>query len=124
MPVVRFGDNLTLVTQQGNTASIKTDPYPLGAFNQADVRVNVEVLDQAAGGAQVDVKCEASNDGQTFLAYNPLDVLAIVAPGVSTSQGGAPFAFIRFVIELTTAGGAAGDMAWTTLDMHVNFTQT
>ena len=125
MAVVRFANNLSLTTQQPNTASVRTDPYPMGGQNYADVRVNTEVIDQAgAGAARVDIQCEASNDGQSYSPYGPLDVPGIAAVGVNNVFASAPFAFIRFVIVLSTAGGAAGDMAWTTLDIHVNFTHS
>ena len=123
MPAVRFLDNLTAITQNGTKVSITTDPYPLGGQNQAAVMAHVEVLDSTGGAVNLNINCEASDDGAHYAPYGALDQLALAA-GTSWVIGPAPFAFIRFQIELDLQGGAAGDTAWATLDLHVNFTHT
>ena len=123
MSLVRLLDNVTVVTKNGTKVSITTDAYPLGGQTQAVVMPHVEVLDSTGGAVNLDINCEASNDGSHYAAYGALDQLAL-AVGTSWVIGPAPFAFIRFEIELDLQGGAAGDTAWATLDLHVNFTHT
>jgi hypothetical protein len=124
MPVVRFADNLTLMAQDGSDAIIYTDPYQLGGMNYGDVMQNIEVLDGTGGTPTVDLEAESSNDGQNFIALSALSLLGGTAVGVAEAHGAAHIAYIRFKITLKIVGGSAGNQAWTTLDIHVNFTHS
>ena len=125
MAVTKFVDNLTLVTQNGNTAAITTDPYPMGGMNYGHAIENIEVLDQTGGGsAKVDLEAQISNDGVEYMALSALSLLANGLTGLAEASGNVTAAYIRFKISLYIDGGSAGDLAWTTLDLHVNFTHT
>jgi hypothetical protein len=124
MPLVRAANNLSLMAQDGVLAIIHTDPYALGGMNYGELMVNLEVLDGTGGTPTVSVDAEVSNDGQTYIHLVGLSLPGLAALGLAEANANVFAAYIRYQIKLEVIGGAPGNLAWTTLDLHVNFTHT
>ena len=124
MSLVRFANDLTLMAQNGTDAEIVTDPVPTNGLTHQDVRLNLEVLDGTGGTPTLNVVAEVSNDGVHFGADSALLLTGKTAPGLYSVTAEEGAAFVRYKFTLQSLGGSAGDLAWMTCDLHVNFTKS
>ena len=110
--------------QNGMDAEIVTDPVPTNGQDYQDVRLNIEVLDGTGGTPTLDLTAEVSNDGQNFMAASVLLITGSTTTGLKHVGAQEAAAFVRYKFTLKSVGGAAGDLAWMTCDLHVNFMQS
>ena len=124
MSAVRFLNKFSLMAQNGNDAEVVTDPVPTNGLDHQDARLNLSVLDGTGGTSTLSVVAESSNDGIHFSATSAVVFTGKTAPGLYNATGDDGAAFVRYKVTLQSLGGSAGDLAWMTCDLHVNFTQT
>jgi hypothetical protein len=121
--IVAFGKLKTLVADANAHAIVLTDPQPMGGMNYATVTLNIEhIVDQSAGSPALTVTGQGSNDGVEYADITGMTISNKTTAALHTAEGDVTFAFLRFQIDLDSAGSAA-EWAAMTFDLHANLTR-
>ena len=115
--LVVFANNQVIVAAASLSATIYTDPVPLGGNDRATPVTNIHAIFNAAA-AGLDWIMEMSNDGQTWVPQGPVS-------GALTTEGATPQtpALVTGVyarLKITFTASSAG-MGAAIFDIHVNF---
>ncbi len=118
--VVVFANNQTLFAINTFPSTVYTDPVPMNGYDRLSCILDTEAIGASGGGGSLVYTAQVSNDGGANWVDTAVTDTA-TAVGLRQKLQTANGALVRFKFAFSQTGGAAGDMAAITFDLHVNF---
>lgn len=118
---IAFASNLTMTVFGGGSATVLTDPVPLGGNDRATAIANVHDIqtNSVTGASQLVYFAQVSTDGgQEYRDASAItDILTMV--GLTRSFGAVNGALLRFKFVFSNPSGGGTDVSAVCFDLHV-----